>query len=283
MKFKFIKNSLLLFIFMGLCNSCSTGADPEDFIDDIFTVPLEYCLQIQNISNDMVMDVNAIVFNNLDTNKDTIDDEIASCVTPVIHRNAATSEIDSIVIDYGSSACTSNGGSFKGKMIVEPTDASLKNFELRLSDFYSQGFDIRGVMNLQIADEAGEDFTSVFSDVEFDVTDSDDVVYTFYVSEINSSYTFVKSEELDIDYVDDIFSFTTSLNGVDPNGAQFSLESSSGLTYAYSCDNIIGGNATFVLTDFGEGEVDFGGGDTDNDCDADVSVQSQGSTINFTL
>nr|WP_320118135.1 hypothetical protein [uncultured Marinifilum sp.] len=283
MNFKQIKNSLLLLICLSLCNSCSTGADPEDFIDDIFSVPLEYCLQIQNISNDMVMDVNAIVFNNLDTKKDTIDDEIASCVTPVIHRNIATSEIDSIVIDYGTSSCTSNGGSFKGKMTVEPTDTSLKNFEVRLSDFYSQGFDIRGVMNLQIADEAGEDFTLVFSDVEFDVSDSDDVVYTFSVPEINSNYTFVKSEELDMDYVDDIFLFTTTLSGIDPNGAQFSLESTSGLTYAYSCNNIIGGDATFVLTDFGEGEVNFGGGDTDSDCDADVSVQSQGSTINFTL
>jgi len=283
MNLKFLTAILFVLLGLGLFNSCSTGSDPEDVIDSVFSDPLEFTLQIQNITSDITMDVNAVVFNNLDTNKDTITDEIPDCVEALIYRNADETEIDSIVIDYGKTSCTSNGGSFRGKMIVDPSDASLTSFEVRFSEFYSKGFDISGVMNLQIDDVAGEDFTMSFDNATFLYTDSNDEKSTFEISEMSSAYTYIKSEEQDVDYVDDIFEFTTSLSGIHPIGTTFSLVSDSKLTYAYSCKNIIGGDATFVLTDVGEGDVDFGGGDTFDDCNGNVSVNSQDVTLHFTL
>ena len=276
-----LKLSMLLALVFGISGSCSTGSDPEDIIDDVFSQPLEFCLQIHNIVNDMAMDVNAIVMNNLDTNKDTIDDEIASCVTPVIHR---TNEIiDSVVIDYGTTTCTSNGGRFKGLMIVDPSDESLRNFEIRLSEFYSNGFDIRGVLNFSVADELGRDFSFTMANAEFDYKDSNDSIFTFQVTSIASDFTFIKSEDEDIDFVDDIFEFTTSFDGANYEGTPFSLNSQESLTYAYSCNNIIGGTALFQLTDIGEGIVDYGGGDTFDDCDGDVTVTAEGGVITIGL
>jgi len=283
MNLKFLRTTLCVLLGLGLFNSCSTGTDPEDVIADVFSGPLEFTLQIQNITNDMAMDVNAVVFNNLDTKKDTITDEIADCVEALIYRNSDETLIDSIVIDYGKTTCNSNGGSFRGKMIVDPSDASLTNFEVRFSEFYSKGFDISGIMNFQIVDIAGEDFTMSFDDATFVYTDSNDEKSTFEISEMSSAYTYIKSEEQDVDYVDDIFEFTSSLSGTHPNGTTFSLISDDELTYAYSCKNIIGGNATFVLTDVGEGDVNFGGGDTFDDCNGNVSVNSQDVTLHFTL
>ncbi|MCT4602352.1 MAG: hypothetical protein N4A59_05480 [Marinifilum sp.] len=284
MSFRYLKLGLIVLFFLGTSNSCSTGSDPEDIIEEVFSVPLEFCLEIQNGINDIVMDVNAIAMNNLDTKKDTIDDEIAKCVTPVIHRTGEL--IDSIVIDYGaSSTCKSNGGNFKGKMIVDPADENLTNFEIRFSDdFVANGFDVAGKIAYNIVGgDPGRNFSVSSATMSFSFTDSDDKLFTFTVPSVESDYTYLKSENEDVDYVDDIFKLTTDMDVTNPNGAQMSLTSESDLIFAYACNNIIGGNALFVLQDIGEGKVDFGGGDTIDDCDGKVRVNAEGGSITIDL
>ncbi|WP_421918014.1 hypothetical protein [Marinifilum sp.] len=276
---------LLLFgIFLiGVSNSCYTGSDPEDIIEEVFSVPAEYCLVINNGINDIVMDVNAIVMNNLDTKKDTIDDEIAKCVTPVIHRTGEV--IDSVVIDYGTSSnCSSNGGSFRGKIIVEPTNENLQDFDIRLSDFIANGFDVTGGFSFNIVGrEAGRNFSVSTDAIKFSFSDSEETVFTFTVPSFEADYTYIRSENDDIDYVDDIYNLTSDIDITDPNGAQMSLTSESDLVYAYSCENIIGGTAFFSLQDIGEGLVNYGGGNTLDNCDGIVSVTAEGSTISVSL
>ena len=282
MNFRYLKLGLIALLFIGTTNSCSTGSDPEDIIDDVFAVPASYCLAINNGINDIVMDVNAIVMNNLDTKKDTIDDEIAKCVTPVIHRTGVA--IDSVVIDYGTSACTSNGGSFIGKMKVMPENEKLQKFQIELIDFVANGLNVTGKFNFDIVgDVAGRDFSVSSSTIKFSFTDSEKNVFTFPVTSFEADYKYIRSEKNDRDYVDDIYNLTSDIDITYPSGALMSLTSQSDLLYAYSCKNIIGGTALFTLQEIGEGVVNYGGGDTIDDCDGDVSVTAQGSTITISL
>ncbi|MDQ2179880.1 hypothetical protein [Marinifilum sp. D714] len=282
MNFRYLKLGLIAFLFAGTMNSCSTGSDPEDIIDDIFTVPATYCLNINNGINDMVMDVNAIVMNNLDTKKDTIDDEIASCVTPVIHRTGEV--IDSIVIDYGASSCTSNGGRFKGKVVVDPVDENLQNFDVRLTDFYANGFDVKGEFTFNIVGTtAGRDFSVSSSTIKFSITDSESNVTEFPVTSFEADYKYIRSEEDNVDYVDDIYHLTSDIDITYPTGALMSLTSQTDLLYAYACKNVIGGTALFTLQDIGDGIVNYGGGDTVENCDGDASVTAQGGTITISM
>lgn len=278
-------SGLILFIcilFTG--NSCSTGADPEGVILDVFYVPAEVALQITNIFNDLAMDVNGIAMHNLDFEEDTITKNVETCVNALVYRTSTTSVLDSIVLNYGTTNCTSNGASFKGKVIVSPKDENLKLFDIQLKDFYSQGFDIAGTIEFQITgDTDGNDFSISMENAEFLIAGTDETVYTFSVTAIKSSYTFSKNEEGSSTYKDDVFEFTTSLSGETPDGALFALESVSDLTYAYSCKNIIGGRADFSLTDVGDGEVNFGGGDPDEDCDAQVILSTSGADVTITL
>jgi len=281
MKLRFLKISLLSIVYLGFANSCSTGEDPEDIILDVFSVPLEACLQIQNIFNDLAMDVNGIVMNNLLFEKDTITKDVATCLDALVFRNKETSKLDSIVLDYGSSSCKSNGGSFKGMIIVEPKDTSLELFDIRLKDFSSQGYDISsGAIDFQATGDAGKDFLITLENAKFSI----DTVHAFSISSISSEYTFVDDEEDDKDYVDDIFEFTISLTGETPDAIPFSFDSSEGkLIYTFSCGEIIGGDAFFELTDIGNGNVDFGGGDPEEDCDDDVTIQAKEVTIKIEL
>jgi hypothetical protein len=278
-------SGLILFIcilFTG--NSCSTGSDPEGFIKDAFYGPAEVALQIQNVFNDLAMDVNGIAMHNLDFQEDTIIKHVEECVTALVYQNTATSVLDSIVLNYGPSNCSSNGANFKGKVIVEPKNGSLKLFNIQLKDFSSQGFDITGTIEFEITgDTDGDDFSINMENGEFLISGAVDTVYTFSVSAINSSYTFIRDEEDSSTYLDDVFEFTTSLSGEDPDGALFTLESVSDLTYAYSCGNIIGGRADLTVTDVGDGEVYFGGGDPDEDCDAKVILSISGAKVTITL
>lgn len=285
-----MKTSLSKFIFglsilSGMFSYCSTGADPEAIIDDEFTVPLEYCLSIQNAVNDMVMNVNAIVMNNLNTKKDTItDDELAACVIPVIFRTEEL--IDSIVITYGKTgSCSSNGGSFKGEMIVTPENSNLQNFEISLRDFVANGFDVTGTINFQIeGNEHGRNFSISSNALQFSVTDSEDQVFSFSVLSTSANCTYLRSEDGDADYMDDLFQLSENeLRVLNPGGTLMSLQGETDFTYAYSCNNIIGGNALFVLEDFGEGKVDFGSGDPYEDCDSNVAVSAEGVLINIQL
>lgn len=277
-------SDLILFIcilFTG--NSCSTGSDPEGIILDAFYVPAEVALQIQNVFNDLAMDVNGIAMHNLNFEEDTITKNVATCVKALVYRNSTTAVLDSIVLNYGTSNCASNGASFKGKVIVNPKDENL--FDIQLKDFSSQGFDITGSIEFQITGEDGYDFSISMKNAEFSITGTNETVYTFSVSTINSTYTFSKNQEDSSTYTDDVFKFTTSLSGETPDGALFTLESISDLTYAYSCKNIIGGRADFTLTDVGNGEVNFGGGDPDekSDCDAKVILSTSGAEVTITL
>lgn len=279
-----ISGLILIICILFAGNSCSTGSDPEGVILDAFYVPAEVTLQIQNVFNDLAMDVNGIVMHNLDFQEDTITKNVAKCVTALVYRNSATLVLDSIVLNYGTSNCTSNGGSFKGKVIVSPKDENPKSFDIKLRDFSSHGFDITGALGFQITGGTdGDDFSISMENAEFLITGTDETVYTFLVAAINSSYVFSRDEDDSSTYIDDVFEFTTSLSGETPDGALFTLESVSDLTYAYSCKNIIGGTADFTLTDFGDGEVNFGGGDPDDDCDAKVILSTSGAKVTITL
>lgn len=265
---------LVCILFIG--NSCSTGSDPEDVIDDVFSEPAEVCLNLQNVFNDLAMNVNGIVMHNLDFEDDTITKDVEDCLDAVLYRDSVSSALDSIVLDFGDSDCDSNGGSFEGEVVVEPLDDDLTEFDIRLSDFYAGDYQITGTIYFQITGEtAGDDFSISLSDAEF--TDDDSVTYS--VSSLIGTYTFIEDEEDDDDYTDDIFDFTVSMSGETSDGATFSLESESDLTYAYSCEDIIGGDALFTLEDVSEGEVDYGGGSIDDDCDSKVSVSIEGATI----
>jgi len=283
MNFRYLKLGLVTFLFAGTMNSCSTGSDPEDIIDDVFTVPAKYCLTINNGINDIVMNVNAIVMNNLDTKKDVIDDEVPTGVTPTIYRTGEV--IDSVVIDYGADKTISSiGGKFKGKVVVDPVDEKLQKFEIRLQDFEVNNFDVTGAFNFDIVgDVAGRDFSVSSSTIKFSITDSESNVTEFPVTSFEAGYKYVRSEKDDVDYVDDIYNLTSDIDITYPTGALMSLTNQSDLLYAYACKNIIGGTALFTLQDIGEGNVNYGGGDTVDNCDGDVSVTSQGSTITISL
>lgn len=283
MNSKYLKFLLFGMFLIGASNSCSTGSDPEDIIEEVFSVPAEFCLQIHNGINDIVMDVNAIAMNNLNTKKDTIDDEIASCVTPVVYRTGEV--INSIVIEYETTGtCKSNGGIFEGNMIVDAADENLLAFEIRFENFEANGYDVTGTIDFNIVGrEPARNFSISSSDLKFSYTDSEDNLFTFSVTSIESDYTYVKSENEDNDYVDDIFNLTMDMDLTDPDGAQMSLTSQTDLIFAYECNNIIGGESLFTLSDIGEGTVNYGGGDTVDDCDGNVSVTAEGSTISISL
>ncbi|MCY1632782.1 hypothetical protein [Marinifilum sp. D737] len=283
MNFRYLKLGLAALLFAGTTNSCSTGPDPEDIIDDVFTFPAKYCLTINNGINDIVMNVNAIVMNNLDTNKDVIDDEIPDGVTPTIYRTGEV--IDSVVIDYGAEKTISSiGGKFKGKVVVDPADEKLQKFEIRLQDLEVNNFDVTGAFNFDIVgDVAGRDFSVSSSTVKFSITDSESNVTEFPVTSFEAAYKYVRSENDDVDYVDDIYNIISDIDITYPTGAVMSLTNQSDLLYAYACKNVIGGTALFTLQDIGEGIVNYGGGDTVDNCDGDASVTSQGSTITISL
>ncbi|PKQ65881.1 hypothetical protein BZG02_02440 [Labilibaculum filiforme] len=267
-----------------LVNSCSTGSDPEDVILDVFSVPAELSLQIENSFNDLAMDVNGIVMHKLAFEGDFITTNVATCLTASVHRNATTSVLDSVVLDYGTSTCSSNGAAFKGKVVVDPIDETLKTFDIRLTDFYSYGYNISGTISFQITGKTdGNDFSMTMENAKVLITGTDDVVYTISVANISNVYTFLKNEDGSSTYIDDVFQFTTSLTGETPDGVTFNLESSSDLIYAYSCKNIIGGKASLTLSDVGDGEVNFGGGDPELDCDAKVNLSASGANITITL
>ncbi|MBN2596727.1 hypothetical protein [Labilibaculum sp.] len=265
-------------------NSCSTGSDPEDIILDVFSVPAELTLQIENIFNDLAMDVNGIAMHKLEFKGDSIVTNVAKCLKVSVHRNAETFVLDSIVLDYGTSTCLSNGAAFKGKVIVDPKDEKLESFDIRLKDFSSYGYSITGTIEFQITGEtAGDDFSMTMENAEFLISGTEEMVYTVSVSSISNVYTFLKSEEGESAYIDDVFKFTTNLLGETPDGVSFALESNSDLVYAYSCKNIIGGKADLSLSDVGDGIVNFGGGDPDSDCDAKATVSAFGANITITL
>lgn len=282
-----IVSSILLSVFILFTgNSCSTGSDPEGVILDVFSVPAEVVLQIENVFNDLAMDVNGIAMHNLDFEEKTITKNVSTCVTASVYRDLTSSVLDSIVLNYGTSNCASNGASFKGKVIVDPKDENLKSFDIQLKDFSSYGYDITGSIEFQITgDTDGDDFSISMKDAKFAITGTDETVYTFLVASINNSYIFSKDEDDSSAYIDDVFNFTSNLTGETPDGALFTLESVSDLTYAYSCKNIIGGKASFTLSDVADGVVDFGGGDPDetSDCDANVTLSTSGVSTTITL
>ncbi|PKQ63713.1 hypothetical protein BZG01_15470 [Labilibaculum manganireducens] len=280
---RFISGLALSFCVL-LVNSCSTGSDPEDIILDVFSVPAELTLQIENVFNDLAMDVNGIAMHKLEFTGDLITTNVAKCLKASVHRNSETSVLDSIVLDYGTATCSSNGAAFKGKVIVDPKDGDLKSFDIRLRDFSSYGYSITGTVDFQITGEtAGNDFSMKMENAEFLINGTGETVYTVTVASINNVYTFLKSEAGSPAYIDDVFKFTTSLSGETPDGVLFNLESSSDLIYAYSCKNIIGGKADFSLSDIGDGIVNFGGGDPESDCDAKATVSAFGANISITL
>jgi len=262
-------------------NSCSSGADPDAIILDVFSVPAENCLQIQNVLNDLAMDVNGILMHNLDLEQDTIKENVASCVNALIYRNELTSKLDSMVLDYGTSYCSSNGGRFKGKVIVLPQAENLKLFSVGFFDFFASGYKITGNISMKInGDIAGRDFSHHSTDLSFLIENTE---FRFTLNEYNSTYIFINDEEGNANYMDDIYQFTSSFSGETPDAISFTFDNQIGLTYAYSCNQIIGGKASFVLTDVGNGSFDFGGGDPTDDCDNVVKLIGETANTEFKL
>ncbi|RUT79283.1 hypothetical protein [Ancylomarina longa] len=264
-----------------MSNSCSSGADPDAIILDVFSVPAENALQIQNAANDLSMDVNGILMNNLDFDQDTIKENTSDCLKALIYRNTLTSKLDSLVLDYGTSYCSSNGGRFKGKVIVIPENENLKLFTITLSDFFASGYEIKGNVAFEITgDVVGKDFSITSSDLTFILENTE---IAFNILGLDSKYVFLNDEEDDVSYIDDVFKFTTSISGETPDGASFSFDSDDGLIYAYLCKQIIGGEALFVLSNVGEATFEFGAGDPVDDCDNIVNLIGETANIEFQL
>lgn len=275
--------SLSLIVLLG--NSCSTGSDPEPVVFDVFTVPAEVGIQIHNIVNDMAMEVNGIAIHNLDFEEDTIKVDVNDCVDALVYRDAATSVLDSIVLDYGTTNCSSNGASFQGKIVVDPKNEALSKFDIRLRGFSSSSYDITGTIEFETTSVVrGSDFIFDVQNANFSILGSDESVYDFPISSVINEYS-LSQNDVDSTYTDDVFKFTSVLSGETPDGMLFNLESVDLLTYSYSCKSIIGGEANFSIVDLGDGIIDYGDGDPDedDDCDANAILRVSGKNITITL
>ncbi len=269
---------ITLFIWVISFNACSTGSDPQPIVNDMFKIPINYALEFVNNNNRIAMEINGIVLNHLNTTKDRIKTNVAECIKAMVYRNATTKALDSVVVDYGNKLCYSNGTEFLGKVVVKPTDKSLKNFDVVLRKLKTRYFSITGDLKVIITGaKGGGDFTISSSNLKYIITDKiTDEKIQFPISNYNSSYKFVRSEKEDPDYIDDVFTFTSTMNGVMPDGATYTFTSKDGLKYTYRCKNILGGKASIELSDLGEAIADFGGGDVDRDCDKKVTVSVEG-------
>ncbi len=269
---------ITLFIWVISFNACSTGSDPQPIVNDMFKIPINYALEFVNNNNRIAMEINGIVLNHLNTTKDRITTNVAECIKAMVYRNATTKALDSIVVDYGNKLCYSNGTEFLGKIVVKSTDKNLKNFDVVLRKLKTRYFSITGDFKVTITGaEGGGDFTISSSNLKYIITDKITEEKTqFSISNYNSSYKFIRSEKNESDYIDDIFTFTTTMSGVMPDGATYTFTSKDELKYTYRCKNILGGKATIELSDLGEAIADFGGGDVDKDCDRKVTVSVEG-------
>ena len=282
-------NKILAGLFLSLVllsgNSCSTGSDPDPEVLDVFTVPAQIAIQIHNIVNDLAMEVNGIAMHNLNFEKDTIKDDVNKCVTALVFRDASTSVLDSIVLDYGTESCASNGASFQGKIVVDPKNEALSKFDIRLRDFSSSTYNITATIEFEITSVVkGSDFILDVKNANFSILGSDETRIDYPISSIINEYALVKND-IDTTYIDEVFEFTSSLSGATPDGMLFNLESVDVLTYAYSCNSIIGGDANFSIVDLGDGTIDYGKGDpTENsDCNSNATLSVLGKNITIAL
>lgn len=284
-----IFTGLLLGLILLLGNSCSTGADPEPEILDIFMEPAIASIQIHNILNDMAMEVNGIAMHNLDFEGTTIEADVNDCVEALVYRNTSTSNLDSIVLNYGTENCVSNGANFIGKIIVDPINEALSKFDIRVSDFTINNIIVGGTFELEITSVVkGSDFVFKAMDANFSLLMSDETRSDYAISSLVNEYSLFANQDDSNTYVDDVFKFTSSFSGETPDGLLFSIESIDGendLCYAYTCTNIIGGKANFSIVDLGEGTINYGGGDPaeDDDCNARLILSVAGKDNTITL
>lgn len=279
-----ILTGLLLSLAFLSGNSCSTGADPEPVVLDVFTVPAEIGMQIHNIVNDLAMEVNGIAMHNLNFSEDTIKLDVNDCMNALVYRNVSTSVLDSIVLDYGSTSCSSNGASFQGKIVVDPKNEALSRFDIHLREFSSSSYNITGTIEFESTSVVGSDFTFSVVDANFSLLGTDENRYDFLISSVINEYTLTENGD-DSTYTDDVFEFISTFSGEAPDGMLFNLESVDRLIYAYSCNNIIGGEANFSIVDLGNGSIDYGGGDPDesSDCDSNAILSVSGKDITIAL
>ncbi len=282
-------NKILAGLFLSLVlisgNSCSTGSDPEPVVFDVFTVPAQIAVQIHNIVNDLAMEVNGIAMHNLNFEADKIITDVNDCVNAMVYRDASTSGLDSIVLDYGPESCASNGASFQGKIVVDPKNEALSKFDIRLRDFSSSNYDITATIEFEITSVVkGSDFILDVKNANFSILGSDETRIDFPISSIINEYSLVKND-IDTTYIDEVFEFTSSLSGSTPDGMLFNLVSVDVLTYAYSCKSIIGGDADFSIVDLGDGIIDYGKGDPaeKSDCNTSAILSVLGKNITITL
>lgn len=280
-----VMNKFLAGLFLSLVllsgNSCSTGSDPEPEVLDVFTVPAQIAIQIHNIVNDLAMEVNGIAMHNLNFEEDTIKVDVSDCLDALVYRDASTSVLDSIVLDYGTTSCASNGASFQGKIVVDPKNEALSKFDIRLRDFSSSSYDITGTIEFESTTiVSGSDFLLDVKNANFSILGSDEITYFFPISSVINEYTLIENDD-NTTYTDDIFEFTSTLSGGTPDGMFFNLESVDVLTYDYSCKNINGGDADFSIVDLGDGTIDYG--DPDSDCDTNATLRVSGKNITIAL
>lgn len=273
---KLLKTIILSLFLVNFGNSCSSGPDPDPIVLDIFLDPAKNCLQIHNVFNDLIMDVNGIAISNLDFEEDTIVEDVKDCMEALVYREEQTNVLDSIVLNYKTSYCQSHGGNFKGKATLLPINASDGLYEIRLSDFFANGYGISGIVTFQILGEADEyNFSVSLANGKFQKEGTE----IFYTINVNETCKLLKNRNDEETYTDDLYELGVNLDGTTPDGAQFSLSSSSGLTYSYTCGEIIGGDTEFVLSDIGEAHIYYGGANPVTDCDSEVVLKTLGTSI----
>ncbi len=280
-------NLLIITILLSVFSfhSCSTGADPQPVVNDLFKIPINYTLDFTKIVNGVAMEINGITLNHLNTTKDRIKSNVPDCLKAMVYRNPSTQKLDSVVMNYGNVLCYSNGMQLLGKIVVKADDNSLKKFTATLKGLKTREYSIYGDFKIVITGaEGGKDFTISSSNLKFSLTDKiKEEVYEFPISNYKSDYKFIRSEKKELDYIDDIFTFTIALEGKMPDGSKYTLSTNDDLKYTYRCKNILGGVATIGLSDLGEASVNFGNGDLDRDCDNKVTVSVEGIEYSFDI
>ncbi len=284
-KINLLVTTIILFFAISF-HSCSTGSDPQPTVNDMFKIPINYALRFANVTNDIAMEVNAIALNHLKTTNNRIKSNVPECLKALVYRNQTSKTLDSIVMDYGDRRiCYSNGAEFLGRIVVKSADDNLKKFNVTLKRLKSRYFSISGDFEIIITgNKGGDDFTISSANLKYVITDkTTDKVTEFPISNYKSTYKFIRSEEEDRDYIDDVFTFTSSFDGVMPDGATYAFSTEEDLKYTYRCKNILGGKAAIELSDLGKAIADFGGGDVDRDCNKNVSISVEGIEYSIDL
>jgi len=283
---RMIKKAGLIVGSLAIVLSCSTGSDPDPVLDDQFGGTAKKALIFEDIITDLGMHINAIAMNSL--NASSISDNV-DCFEATVHRTGAT--LDSIVYNYGTSACSFFGGSFVGKVTIDPVDANLKKFKIRLKDFSSQTYTItsKNIDFEVVGDAAGKSFKFNCTDLNFVKSLSDSKTETYSLSSVKNVYTFSKDEATNTEEQkkvnDDTYTFTSQIIGKDPSNVIFTLNTTKDCIYSFynKCNKMIGGKADFTYNSSDAAVIDFGAGSPIDNCDNQFVISFEGIEENISI